>query len=316
MPGAPPKPWDVPLPVVLGALAVAASVLLPLAHRVPAYPVSLPPLATEPAPLRAEHREDLARPRPAAMREIVEAWDALTAAQSRRDGRAVHTAQARFASVLFDGTENLPELRNAARAVAAQAFLDGLRDPRRPGTVVAARHGLAGPSAPSDVDDAQRLAWFIVRWERLALPTPSHGHIEPLVDTLLRVSPAVQRGFAAWVLGARCPSLLGTAYPADPRPCADELRRPMIAVASRFDPSYPRDEALAATDMMLAVALRHPSDAVLRARADTSGEGRTDLEDAQAALHRAQDRYAMLHRAHPSRRWERLSLGALQELTE
>ena len=136
-----------------------------------------------------------------------------------------------------------------------------------------------------------------------------------MTDTLLRVSPAVQRGFASWVLASRCTAIIGLDDQDNPRACA-ELRRPMIAVAARIDPRYPRDEALAATDLMLAVALRHPSAAVLRARAATGTSGGTDIEEAQAALHNAQDRYAALAHAQPDRRWERFSLAVLQELSE
>ncbi len=88
-----------------------------------------------------------------------------------------------------------------------------------------------------------------------------------MTDTLLRVSPAVQRGFAAWVINGRCAAIVGFDDQDNPRARAP-LRRPMIAFAAHLDPRYPRDGALAATDMMLAVALRHPSAAVRRARGD------------------------------------------------
>lgn len=306
---APPKPWDVPPLVALGALALAAAIVFPLARPTALYPTSLPPLALDGAALMAEHRRDLRRTRPAAAAEALSAWNALTLAQARgARERAAWQAQAQFASQLFDATDGAPEARLAVRAVAAQRFLDNLANPANPGTVVARRHGLAGPEADPTMTDAHRLGWFFLRWERLALPTPEHGHVEPLTDTLLRVTPATQRAFAAWLLSARCVDVVGTADP-DPRACA-EVRRPMITLAARVDPTYPRDEALAATDVMLAVALRHP-----RGGTDANHPG-TGLEDAQAALHQAQDRYAALAQARPDRRWKRYSLAVLQELSE
>ena len=314
MSAAAPKRWDVPPVIALALLALAAAIVIPAAHRTPLYPTALPPLAIDGAALLAEHRRDLARPRPPAAAEALAAWNALTLAHARGDGRAEAQAQARFAETLFEATDGAPERALAVRAAAAQQWLDGLARPDEPGTVLAARHGLAGPRADPAMTDALRLGWFILRWERLALPTPERGEVEPVTDTLLRVSPAVQRAFAAWVIASRCTAIVGYDDLDQPRACA-ELRRPMIAIAARVDPRYPRDEALAATDVMLAVALRHPSPAAQRARA-AAGLGGTDLEEAQAALHNAQDRYAALARARPDRRWERYSLAVLRELSE
>jgi len=314
MSDAAPKVRDVPPLIALGALVLAATVLFPIAHRTPLYPTSLPPLSIDGSELLAEHRRDLQRPRPPATNEALAAWNSLTLAHSRRDGNAKVQAQAQFAQTLFDATDGAPERALAIRALAAQRWLDALGNPGDPGTVVAARHALAGPLADPTMTDAHRLGWFLLRWERLALPTPERGEVEPVTDTLLRVSPAVQRGFAAWVIASRCTAIIGLDDQDHPRACA-ELRRPMISIAARIDPRYPRDEALAATDLMLAVALRHPSPATLRARAENAGVG-TDLEEAQAALHNAQDRYAALARAQPERRWERYSLAVLRELSE
>ncbi len=306
---APPKPWDVPPLIALGALALAAAIIFPLVRPTALYPTVLPPLAIDGAALMAEHRRDLARTRPVATTEALAAWNALTLAQSRSvRERAGWQAQATFASQLFEATEGAPEARLAVRAVAAQQFLANLANPVSPGTIVARRHGLTGPEADPTITDAHRLGWFFLRWERLALPTPEHGHVEPLTDTLLRITPATQRAFASWLLSASCNDITGSANP-DPRACA-EVRRPMIAFATRVDPRYPRDEALAATDVMLAVGLRHP-------RVVPGDERRgTDLEEAQAALHQAQDRYQALSRAQPDRRWTRYSLAVLRELSE
>jgi hypothetical protein len=314
MPDAAPKVWDVPPLIALGALALAAAIIFPIVHRTPLYPTSLPPLVIDSAELIAEHRRDLQRPRPAATAEALAAWNALTLAHSLHDQRAKAMAQAHFARTLFDATDGAPERALAVRALAAQRWLEALGRAGDPGTVVAARHALVGPLADPTLTDAQRLGWFMLRWERLALPTPERGEVEPVTDTLMRVSPAVQRGFAAWVLASRCTAIVGLDDHDNPRACA-ELRRPMIAIAARIDPRYPRDEALAATDLMLAVALRHPSPATLRARAENAGVG-TDLEEAQAALHNAQDRYAALAHSQPARRWERYSLAVLHELSE
>lgn len=314
MPDAAPKVWDVPPLIALGALALAAAIIFPIVHRTPLYPTALPPLVIDSAELIAEHRRDLQRPRPAATTEALAAWNALTLAHSLHDQRAKAMAQAHFAQTLFDATEGAPERALAVRALAAQRWLEALGRAGDPGTVVAARHALVGPLADPALTDAQRLGWFMLRWERLALPTPERGEVEPVTDTLMRVSPAVQRGFAAWVLASRCTAIVGLDDHDNPRACA-ELRRPMIAIASRIDPRYPRDEALAATDLMLAVALRHPSPATLRARPENAGAG-TDLEEAQAALHNAQDRYAALAHSQPARRWERYSLAVLHELSE
>jgi hypothetical protein len=310
-----PKAWDVPPLIALAALALAGAIVFPMAHRTPLYPTSLPPLSVDGAGLLAEQRRDLARPRPPATAEAIASWNALTLAHARRDARAKAQAQARFAQTLFDATDGAPERALAIRALAAQQWLDALGRPGEPGTVLAERHALAGPRADPTMTDAERLGWFALRWERLALPTPDRGEVEPVTDTLLRVSPAVQRGFAAWVINSRCAAIVGFDDQDNPRACAS-LRRPMIAFAAHLDPRYPRDEALAATDMMLAVALRHPSAAVRRARGDGAGAAGTDLEEAQAALHNAQDRYAALARARPDRRWQRHSLAALRELSE
>lgn len=295
-----------PLPILAGALVVLGALFLPMVRPTALYPTSLPPLALDPAELVAEHRRDLQRPRPAATAEALAAWNALTVAQARAVGdRDAHRAQAQFAAQLFEATDGVPEARLAVRAVAAQRFLEGVGNPGAPGTIVARRHGLVGPDADPTVTDAHRLGWFFLRWERLALPTPEHGHVEPLADTLLRVTPATRRAFAAWLLSARCVDLAGTARP-DPRACS-VLRRPMILLAARLDPAYPRDEALAATDLMLAVGLRHPP----------GGQAQgTDIEEAQAALHQAQDRYAALAHATHERRWTRHGLAVLQELAE
>ncbi len=313
MSAAAPKVWDVPPSIALGLLVLAGMILFPLAHRTALYPTALPPLTIDGSALLAEHRRDLLRPRPAATPEALDAWNALTVSQTQHEGRS--RAQAQFAQTLFDATDGAPERALAVRAVAAQHWLDALRRPGDPGTMIAARHALIGPVADPSMTDAQRLGWFLLRWERLALPTPERGQVEPVTDTLLRVTPAVQRGFASWVLASRCTAIIGLDDEDNPRACA-ELRRPMIAVAARIDPHYPRDEALAATDLMLAVALRHPSAAVLRAQAATGTSGGTDIEEAQAALHNAQDRYAALAHAQPNRRWERFSLAVLQELSE
>lgn len=304
-----PKPWDLPPALALGALALAAAAVFPIAHLTPQYPTALPPLTAPTGEVLAEQRRDLRLPRPRAADEALAAWNALTRAHAGRDPATKAAAQAEFASVLFDATDGDPVRARAIRAFAAQQWLEGLGRPAEPGTVVAARHALAGPFADPTVDDAQRLGWFALRWERLALPTPERGEVEPVTDTLLRVSPAVQRAFAAWVLNSRCTAIVGLDDRDDPRACA-AIRRPMIVFAWRLDPAYPRDEALAATDLMLAVALRHP-----RAAARAEGHG-TDLEEAQAALHNAQDRYAALDRARPARRWRRYSLAVLRELSE
>ena len=129
-------------------------------------------------------------------------------------------------------------------------------------------------------------------WHRRAPPRAARGH----------------RGRARW-LGA---ALVGLAV----LTLVQHQGRPTLRVAAHLDPRYPRDEALAATDMMLAVALRHPSAAARRARGDGAGAAGTDLEEAQAALHNAQDRYAALAHARPDRRWQRHSLAALRELSE
>ncbi|MBK6536000.1 MAG: hypothetical protein IPF99_42660 [Deltaproteobacteria bacterium] len=94
---------------------LAAAVVLPIAHRTPLYPTSLPPLAIDGSELLGEHRRDLQRPRPPATNEALAAWNSLTLAHSRRDGNAKVQAQAQFAQTL-DATDGAPE-----RALAIHA---------------------------------------------------------------------------------------------------------------------------------------------------------------------------------------------------
>ena len=126
MSDAAPKVWDVPPLIALGALGLAAAVVLPIAHRTPLYPTSLPPLAIDGSELLGEHRRDLQRPRPPATNEALAAWNSLTLAHSRRGGNAKVQAQAQFAQTLFDATDGAPERALAIRSLAAQRWLDAL----------------------------------------------------------------------------------------------------------------------------------------------------------------------------------------------
>lgn len=102
------------------------------------------------------------------------------------------------------------------------------------------------------------------------------------------------------------------------RDCA-RLRRDMVGVARGADPRYPTDEALAATDMLLAAGLlRHVDPArrvMLRVpdeRDDTSL--RQARDEAAEALQRALLRYNTASGAPRRRLQERHQMAALEAL--
>ena len=311
---------DVPLGVAAGLVATLVALFLPMASVGPAYPTSLPALSHDPEATLAAHRADLALPRPAATPIVLEAWRALSAAQARRDATAMSVYQPRFAHHLFEATGHNPAADRAVRAAARERFLREVNDARAPLTQVAARHRLAGPDAAPTVDDAQRVARFDLRWERLALPVRDDGtELEPITTTLLRVPPPSQRAFVAWGVSASCMELLGAVERrptlTDPRRCAT-FRRDLVTLASAMDRSYPRDEARAAVEVMLATGLLRVTDASRTDRdvpveADATGTAR---DDAHAAFARARDLYAGLLRRDRERRVERYYRATVAEL--
>lgn len=233
---------------------------------------------------------------------VIESWRAVSAAQVRRDPRAARQRQDRFAQTLFEATGHNPSRVRAVRAVARESFLRELRDPRAVLTQLAARHHLAGADTAVYVDDAMRVGWFDLRWERLALRTPTDGtQIETIDTTLLRISRPSQRSFIAWALSANCLELLGNtdrrATPADTRVCA-EIRRELLPVAVGINRDYPRDEARAAIEMLFATGLLRVSDPTRT----ESGQAlpialeptATAHDEALAAFSRARDLYASL----------------------
>ncbi len=309
---------DVPLALAAGALALLLAVFVPLSHVTPAYPAELAHLDVDEAAVLRDHRAALRLPAPPATREALAAWDAWCAAAARDDVGAIPVAREAFARRLADATLRVRAAQDAVRARAAERFLARLDDPRAPLTRVAARHGLAG--APSwYATRAGRLAWFALRWERNVAEPGDDGEMEPIADTLLRVPASYRRAFASWALDARCPELVGAvgrALAADHARACGRFRADLVDLAARLDPRYPREEARAAVDMMLAAGLRRaaaPAPDAPVTVVDDAARGPA-LADAQAALLRAEARYAAMLRAAPSRRVERLYRGVTAAL--
>lgn len=312
---------DVPLALAAALVALLLALFVPLAHRVAAWPESLTHLRTDDAAVLAEHRRALALPRPPAWREALRAWDQWSSAAASGDSARSLDARHRFAELYAEASATSPTAGTAIRALAAERFLNGLSDPHAPLTRIAARHGLA-PGGPWYATPAARLAWFSLRWVRNAAPTHDDGAVEPIVDSLARLSPASQRAFVSWALDARCTGLIGATAtrpltPDDVRACA-AFRKDLLPLVRTMDPSYPVDEAFADTDAMLAAGLRatladalsRPDGAVDEAlRARVAG-------DTQAALVRARDGYAAMLERHRDRRIERRFMAVVQALSE
>ncbi|MBI5518082.1 MAG: hypothetical protein HY909_30205 [Deltaproteobacteria bacterium] len=286
-----------------------------LSHKVPAVAVELPPLRYD---RTAALREQAAPPGalPNAAPELLRAWELLARARLRQDPARIEEAQRSFAELLRAGTGRAEE-RRALRAVARGRFLraadradDGeAAGAREPLVRIARRHGLVGARRGAAAHRAVQGAWFDLRWERNAVPTPESGHVEPIAESLRRLGPMSQRAFVSWSMQARCGELLGVddyPLPGDPQRCAG-LRREMAEEARRMEPTYPLDEALAIIDMRLALSLE-----TLALRS----EGRDELavvqsrDSAQTALVRANNRFRLLYQQRPSRRLERYLLGA------
>lgn len=308
---------DVPLPIAGAALALLLAIFVPLSHVLPTYPAELAHLDADEAAVLRDHRAALARPAPPAAREVLAAWDAWCAAVADASPD-VHGPREAFARRLAEATLRVRDAQDALRARAAEAFLARLDDPRAPLTRTAARHGLAGRSAWYATRSA-RLAWFALRWERALAEPGDDGAVEPLADTLLRVPASYRRAFASWALDARCPELVGARgrpfSPDDARACG-RFRADLVDLAARLDPRYPREEARAAVDMLLAAGLRRavtPAPDAPVTVLDDATRGPA-LADAQAALLRAEARYAAMLRAAPSRRVERLYRGVTAAL--
>jgi hypothetical protein len=308
---------DVPLALAAGALGVLLALFVPLSHVTPAYPTELAHLPADDAAVLRDHRAALALPAPPATREVLAAWDAWSAAAARGDAEAAHTTRETFAARLAAATGRVRAAQDALRARAAEAFLARLDAPRAPLTRVAARHGLTARSWY--VTRAARVAWFALRWERNVAEPGDDGELEPIADTLLRVPVSYRRAFASWALDARCPELVGAAgralTPDGARACG-RFRADLIDLAAHLHPRYPREEARAAADMMLALGLRRavaPAPDAPVTVVDDAARGPA-LADAQAALLRAEARYAAMLRATPTRRAERLYRGVTAAL--
>lgn len=317
----PSRPYDVPAPLAGGIAAVVAAVVLPMSLRGPAWPAGLPPLAHDPAAILAQHRAALRRTAPAASPAVLSAWRALNQSLLRREPAASAAAQRYFSTLVARATLHDRDAQSALRARACDV-LGAARpaaEPDRYGVVaLATRHRLLGVHATPSVDAAQRLAWCALRWERLALPTPDSGPVEPLTDTLLRVPPPVQRGFVRWALSARCAALVGMDGRAvsldDPRRCA-AYRRELLPVAARMQPGWPAERARAHTEMLLGLGLQQAARAPATQGADGFARS-TALDEARRALQTAADAYGAELRTAPSHPTERLALGALRALAD
>jgi hypothetical protein len=317
-----PRAGDVPAPLVAGVFALLVAMFLPMAQRTPVFPTELPVLRDAPRAVRDEHRAALALPAPPATPQVLTAWRALSEVTARRDESGFVAAQHLFATRIAEATLHARPAERALAARALQSFLDAShRGDVTDATVrLAARHHLAGPDATPTATDAARTAWFLMRWERMALPTPAQGEVEPLLDTLGRLPRAAQIAFAAWALRATCAEILGDGGRRGVRGAGDcaRLRRDMVGVARGADPRYPTDEALAATDMLLAAGLlRHvdPARRVMLGVPDERDETslRQARDEAAEALQRALLRYDTL-RAHPRRLLQRHQMAALEAL--
>lgn len=318
-----PRAGDVPAPLVAGVLALLVAAFLPMAQRTPVFPTELPRLRDAPDAVRAALREDLARPAPPATPQVLAAWRALSEVTARRDEGGFVAAQHLFSTRVAEATLHARPAERAIAARALQAFLESARrgDVADATVRLAARHRLAGPDVAPAATDAARAAWFLMRWERMALPTPAQGEVEPLLDTLGRLPRPLQISFAAWALRATCPEILGDGGRRGVRGARDcaQLRRDMVGVARGADPRYPADEALAAADMLLAAGLlRHVDPArrvmlgVPEERDDTSL--RQARDEAAEALQRALLRYDTRLRSDRRRLLERHQMAALEAL--
>lgn len=318
-----PHAGDVPAPLVAGVLALLVAMFLPMAQRTPVFPTELPALRDAPEAVRDEHRAALALPAPPATPQVLAAWRALSEVTARRDEGAFVAAQHLFSSRIAEATLHARPAERAIAARALQGFLDAARRGGLTDATVrlASRHRLAGPDASPAATDAARAAWFLMRWERMALPTPTQGEVEPLLDTLGRLPRATQVAFAAWALRATCAEVLGDGGRRGVRGARDcaRLRRDMVGVARGADPRYPVDDALAATDMLLAAGLlRHVDPArrvmlrVPEERDDTSL--RQARDEAAEALQRALLRYNNAPGAPRRRLQERHQMAALEAL--
>ncbi|MFO0627561.1 MAG: hypothetical protein U0325_18280 [Polyangiales bacterium] len=318
-----PRAGDVPAPLVAGVLALLVATFLPMAQRTPVFPTELPVLRDAPGAVRDAHRADLARPAPPATPQVLAAWRALSEVTARRDEAGFVTAQRLFATRLAEATLHARDAERAIAARALQAFLDAAhRGDATDATVrLAARHRLAGPDAAPAASDAARTAWFLMRWERMALPTPDRGEVEPLLDTLGRLPRPMQVAFAAWALRATCAEILGDGGRRGVRGARDcaRLRRDMVGVAHGADPRYPTDEALAATDMLLAAGLLRHVDPARRVLLRTPEEPdetslRQARDEAAEALQRALLRYEQRAGRGRRRLLERHQMAALETL--
>lgn len=309
--------YDVPTGVFAGIVALLVALFLPLSHRTPAWPTELAHLTYDERAVLDAHRRDLARPAPAAEREVMRAWAWWSRSAVSGDAARLADARQRFQEVLDEATGHAREPALALRARATERFLANLNDARAPLTEIARRHGL-GPDGPWYATRAARIAWFAMRWERNAARAADDGRVEPLTDTLLRVDPAYQRAFVSWGLDARCPALIGahgawSLTAAHTRACA-AFRNELVPVARAADPRYPDDEARAAIDVMLAVGLRRApgGDDAVHVVDDAASAGADG--DAQAALVRARDRYAAMLERERTPRIERHFMAVVTEL--
>jgi len=311
---------DVPLALAGALLALLLALFFPLSHVTAAYPTELAHLTVDEAAVLRDHRAALARPTPPATREVLAAWAAWSTAAARGDAAAAHATRETFAARLAVATGRVREAQDALRALATEGFLAHIDDPRAPLSRVAAGHGLAGVGASWYATRAARVAWFALRWERNVAPPGDDGEVEPLADTLLRVPLSYRRAFASWALDARCPELVGAVArrpftAADVRACG-RFREDLIDLAAHLDPRYPRDETRAAADVMLALGLRRavtPAPDAPVTVVDDAVRGPA-LADAQAALLRAEGRYAAVLRGTSSRHAQRLYRGVVAAL--
>ncbi len=311
--------YDVPLGVVGGALGLLLALFVPLSHRTPEWPTELPHLAYDEAAVIAEHRRDLARPLPPSFAAVDRAWSRWSQAAAAGDAARSDAARQDFADTLRHASTQGADVSIALRARAAQRFLDDLERPDAALSVVAERHGL-GPHGRWYATRATRLAWFALRWERNAAPVADDGRVEPLADSLVRVSPSCQRAFLSWALDARCTELIGATAarpltPADVRACAN-FRGDLVPIARAADPRYPAEESLATVEVLLARGLRdltrRPDDAPVTVADDPAEIAARS--DAQAALVRARDLYAATLERQRTPRIERRFMAVIAEL--
>jgi hypothetical protein len=302
---------DVPNGMVASIVLCLLVIFVPVLSRAPTLPDALPHLVhSESAVLTWHARAPRARARP----YLDERFDTLGRIAADRQSHAVGVAQREFASILVDAAGDDRNERNAIREYHLHRFLDRLDGLQPDGLVrIASRHRLVGERAFPGVDRAMLIAWFELRWEAMAARESLRGETAPL-NQLLTLLPAPDRAAAlAWALYVPCDALLGTSvHDAREAPalfrCA-AARRSFIDLGSAIDPSYPTQEALAATDVLLGRGLER-----LALRANDPVIQSEISSQARDAFERSTALYTRLATERPSAQRLRFFRGAAERL--